>query len=82
MVNPDINPDLQIGTQFDDYAFHLGSHPDYTRKMKDQIGDVQRQYHNGTISKAEALEDVIEIAENAKNAIRNNKGIKINDLDF
>ena len=77
-----LNPDLRIGTQFDDYAFHLGSHKTYTRKMNTKVQRVRRRYEKGTIDKSEALNQLKEIAENTKTAIRNSKGTKINDLDI
>ena len=47
-----LNPEIPIGTQFDDYAFHLGSHPDYTRRIKDKIEVGQNEaYKKNRISK-------------------------------
>lgn len=69
----------EIGTKYDNYAFHQGSHPDYTNKIKQKLQVISTDYYNKDIDKAIALDEVIEISIRVKNVLKNSPGTKVND---
>lgn len=66
--------------EFVNYAFHQGSHPDYTRRIRNMLEDVQKLFNSGVINEAEALKELYSIISKAKNVIQNGKGLTINQL--
>ncbi len=77
-----LNVDNPIGNEFDDYARHLGSHPDYTRRMEREISAIEREFRRGIITEQIAQEQIISLTNTAKNAIKNGKGKVMNDIIF
>ncbi len=39
-----LDVDIPIGNEFDDYARHLGSHPDYTEQIAKKIAELNELY--------------------------------------
>ncbi len=77
-----LDVDIPIGNEFDDYARHLGSHPDYTRRMECEISAIEREFRRGIITEQIAQEQIISLTNTAKNAIKNGKGKVMNDIIF
>jgi len=77
-----LDVDIPIGNEFDDYARHLGSHPDYTRIIEEKIIKIERDFRKGALTEEKAYQKLIDITNSAKNAIKNGNGSKVNDLIF
>lgn len=77
-----LDVDIPIGNQFDDYARHLGSHPDYTKRIESKIATIKIEYEEGIITKQIAQEQIISLTNKAKSAIKNGKGKIMNDIKF
>jgi len=77
-----LDVDIPIGNQFDDYARHLGSHPDYTNLIEEKIIKIERDFDKGLITKEKAHQKLVDITNSAKNVIKNGNGLKVNDLIF
>ena len=60
--------------EFASYAFHQGSHPDYTELIESKIIRIRSNYSNGILTESEALDEIKLLADKAKNAIKNGNG--------
>ncbi len=77
-----LDADIPIGNEFDDYARHLGSHPDYTKLIDEKIMKIEQDFVKGLITKEKAHQKLVDITNSAKNAIKSGNGLKVNDLIF
>ena len=79
-----LDVDIPIGNEFDDYARHLGSHPDYTEQIAKKIAELNELYlkiPNPTSQQKEFfLNQVIVITNKSKLAISKGKGKTVNSL--
>ncbi|SNS36072.1 AHH domain-containing protein [Dokdonia pacifica] len=67
---------------FDDYAFHQGSHGDYTRRINNEIEEIKKFYDQNMFTKTEAMDELVDLTDRVKNAIKNGNNQRINDLIF
>ncbi len=70
----------EIGTTYDNYAFHQGSHPDYTRQVKTRLFKIRKDLKDENIDVAEAHQRLLNLASITKNKIKTAGGIPINSL--
>ncbi len=77
-----LDVDIPIGNEFDDYARHLGSHPNYTDRIKLKIEKIELDFRMGRINDEQALVKIIEVTDKAKAAIKIGKGKVVNDIIF
>jgi len=68
--------------EFANYAFHQGSHPDYTELIESKIIRIRSNYSNGILTESEALDEIKFLADKAKNAIKNGNGKTVNQIKF
>lgn len=77
------DPELaaKIEAEFKESAFHIGSHPKYTKEITTRIDKIKELYiQNG--DKTEALEDLLELISDVRKAIKNGNNTSINDIKF
>lgn len=68
--------------EFAEYAFHQGSHPNYTDRIKLKIEKIELDLNMNKINDKEALTKIIELTDKAKAAIKIGKGKTMNDIIF
>lgn len=72
--------DLDFVKQFENRAFHKGSHGNYTGQMRDQILFIESEFRMGSITKSKALERMLNLTKKTKETLSNNAGKTINDI--
>ncbi|GEN78072.1 AHH domain-containing protein [Chryseobacterium hagamense] len=77
-----LDVDIPIGNEFDNYARHLGSHPNYTDRIRLKIEKIELDFRMGRINDQQALVKIIEVTDKAKAAIKIGKGKVVNDIIF
>ena len=58
-----------LSTTFGRSAFHLGSHPQYTGRVQQELLRIRGLFNSGTITRAQAIADVDALILRARTAI-------------